>query len=104
MKSLDDNILSVLRSSSQALSAYDVARLVSVSTGKTIFPNSVYRVLRRLVATRLVHNVVSLKAFIAVPQGCSEAQLLLICDGCGHICPGSNSRAIKALCGARVQA
>jgi Fur family transcriptional regulator, zinc uptake regulator len=104
MKSLDDKILSVLRTSSQALSAYDVARLVSVSTGKTIFPNSVYRVLRRLVATSLVHNVVSLKAFIAVPQGRSEAQLLMICDECGHIALEAVPDAIAGLsrlCAAR---
>ena len=97
MKSLDVSVLAELKKSAKALGAYDVAHLASNTNGKVVHPNSVYRALRRLVAEGLVHNVVSLNAFVAAPAPDCAKQLLMICNQCGGISFQPISQTIEAL-------
>ena len=65
-------------------SAYDIAEAVSLSQGRRIAANSVYRILDLFVNSNLAIRVESANAYVANSHpGCLHDCIFLICDSCG---------------------
>ncbi|MFV0645303.1 MAG: Fur family transcriptional regulator [Sphingomonadaceae bacterium] len=65
-------------------SAYDIADNLSVTRGKRVAPNSVYRILDIFVANNLAVRVESANAFLVnTHPGCAHDCIFLVCDVCG---------------------
>ncbi len=81
-------------------SAYDIAENLSVSRGKRVAPNSVYRILDLFVANNLALRVESANAYLAnTPPGCQHDCIFLVCDECGeatHIDDDHVSKRVRA--------
>ncbi|MEL7197946.1 MAG: transcriptional repressor [Pseudomonadota bacterium] len=82
-------------------SAYDIADALSLSRGKRVAPNSVYRILDVFVASNLALRVESANAFLANSHpGCEHDCIFLVCDECGdaaHIDNEEVSRSLRAI-------
>ncbi len=82
---LQAEVLAVLRGSESPLSAYDVLGELRKTRPK-IAPPTVYRALAALTASRLVHRLESLSAYMACQSDCHQsASILSICDDCGIV-------------------
>lgn len=78
-------VLETLRQSPRPLSAYALLGMCRADGLKT--PIQVYRILDRLIASRLVHRIEGMKAYIAC-QGCHASggeTLFAICEICGRV-------------------
>ena len=91
-------------------SAYDIAENLSVSRGKRVAPNSIYRILDLFVANNLASRVESSNAYLANSHpGCKHDCIFLVCEECGeakHIDDDDVSHTMRALaekCGFTVQ-
>jgi Fur family transcriptional regulator, zinc uptake regulator len=77
-------VLATLRRERRPLGAYDLQ--ASLSDIQFLAPATIYRALEQLIASRLVHKIASLNAFIAchhrAPHGRSA---FAICDHCGGV-------------------
>lgn len=82
---LQDEVLAVLRSSREPLSAYGVLDKLS-ATNRRIAPPTVYRALAALTERNRVHRLESLSAYIACTcEQHADAAVLAICDECGVV-------------------
>jgi Fur family zinc uptake transcriptional regulator len=92
---VEEDILRVLAAAPRTLGAYDLLAAVTRPGEGRVFPNQIYRALRRLVGVRLVARVESLSRY--VPQ--REAQpLLLVCTRCGAVFQPGGTALHRALC------
>ncbi len=79
-------------------SAYDIAESLSVSRGKRVAANSVYRILDLFVRTNLANRIESANAYLAnTHPGCQHDCIFLICDDCGHAIHIDDDRVAAAL-------
>lgn len=77
-------IFDALAGQDKPASAYDIADAVSVTRGKRVAPNSVYRILDLFVASNLAIRVESANAYIAnAHPGCMHDCIFLVCTDCG---------------------
>ncbi|MEM6474780.1 MAG: transcriptional repressor [Pseudomonadota bacterium] len=86
-------------------SAYDIAENLSVTRGKRVAPNSIYRILDLFVTNNLAMRVESSNAYLAnVHPGCQHDCIFLVCDECGdatHIDDDVVSRTVRTLAESR---
>lgn len=65
-------------------SAYDVTEAVSLSLGRRIAPNSVYRILDLFTGAAIATRIESRNAFVPNSHpGCAHDCIFLVCDECG---------------------
>lgn len=85
----------------QPASAYDIAERLSVTLGRRVVPNSIYRILDLFVSANLALRVESRNGFIVNRHpDCVHDCIFLICDGCGvttHVDDDSVSRKVRAI-------
>lgn len=78
-------VLAALRERPGSISVYALLDLINRRTGKPRHANSLYRILNQLIEADLALHVVSLKHYMARPQTCGSAPLLLLCKSCHRI-------------------
>ena len=79
-------------------SAYDIAENLSVTRGKRVAANSVYRILDLFVRTNLANRIESANAYLAnTHPGCRHDCIYLICDQCGQATHLDDDRLTGAL-------
>ncbi|WP_168157412.1 Fur family transcriptional regulator [Erythrobacter sp. QSSC1-22B] len=66
-------------------SAYELISELSEAQGRRIGPNSAYRILKLLSAAGLVRRVESKKTYCLSGMPDGVADILITCDGCGHV-------------------
>lgn len=94
-------VLSVLKGTGTALSAYDILDALRDNHPK-IAPPTVYRALTALMDKAAVHRVESLNAFIACSDGEHDhdhASIMSICDDCGGVEENSAAKFLDELSG-----
>jgi Fur family transcriptional regulator, zinc uptake regulator len=81
-------------------SAYDIAEAISLSEGRRVAANSVYRILDLFVAQNLAQRVESANAYIAnAHPDCRHDCIFLVCDDCGritHVDDDATTRNVRA--------
>ncbi|MEE4152825.1 MAG: transcriptional repressor [Erythrobacter sp.] len=82
---LREAVLRQLFRSEHPVGAYELAARLSKEQGKTVAPNSVYRVLDVLMACKLVQRVESRHAFCLAPSDDGKGYMLLMCEDCGSV-------------------
>jgi len=82
---LREAVLHEIACSAQPLGAYEIAARLGRVLGKTVAPNSVYRVLDVLMACAVVRRVESLQAYCMVSPSAGSGSVLLMCEGCGAV-------------------
>jgi Fur family zinc uptake transcriptional regulator len=92
-------VFNALSSFDRPASAYDIAVAVSMSEGRRVAANSIYRILDLFQAANLATRVESANAYVANrhPE-CEHDCIFLICDRCGqavHLDDDSVSREIR---------
>jgi Fur family zinc uptake transcriptional regulator len=95
-------VLEILLSKPQLLSAYEIAELYQQQLNETIPAMSVYRMLDFLIAQGLVHRLASANKFIACSHiACDHSHQtpqFLICDNCHSVSEiGIDKQLISAL-------
>jgi len=99
LKPNDTEVLKTLKSSREALSAYDVLKaLQSNGTARIKAPVQVYRSLEKLIKRKLVHRIASLNAFIACEHPDHEFDPgFFRCKRCGSVTEFNLSQAVGPL-------
>ncbi|MEO5597127.1 MAG: transcriptional repressor [Novosphingobium sp.] len=93
-----EDLFGALAQQDRPVSAYDVAEAVSISRGKRVAANSVYRILDLFVRTNLARRVESANAYVANSHpGCRHDCIFLICDSCGKTVHIDDDRLTGAL-------
>ncbi|MEP6868043.1 MAG: transcriptional repressor [Novosphingobium sp.] len=93
-----EDVFGALAQQDRPVSAYDVAEAVSISRGKRVAANSVYRILDLFVRTNLARRVESANAYVANSHpGCRHDCIFLICDSCGKTVHIDDDRLTGAL-------
>lgn len=83
---LRDQVFGALAHDLAPVSAYNVADRVSITAGRRIAANSVYRILDLFVAHNLAKRVESRNAYVAnTHPNCAHDCVFMVCDACGHI-------------------
>ncbi|HEV2596621.1 MAG TPA: transcriptional repressor [Sphingomicrobium sp.] len=78
-------VFDALASFGKPASAYDIAESVSITRGRRVAANSVYRILDLFVNANLARRVESANAYVANQHpGCLHDCIFLICDTCGQ--------------------
>ncbi len=78
-------VLHEIACSAQPLGAYEIAARLGKGLGKTVAPNSVYRVLDVLMACAVVRRVESRQAYCLADPAAGAGSVLLMCEGCGAV-------------------
>ncbi|MCX9147340.1 Fur family transcriptional regulator [Erythrobacter sp. WG] len=78
-------VLREIAGSAQPLGAYEIAARLGSALGKTVAPNSVYRVLDVLMDCAVVRRVESRQAYCLADPAAGAGGVLLMCEGCGAV-------------------
>ncbi len=79
-------IFGILADYDRAASAYEIAERASAARGKTIAPNSVYRILDLFVANNLAKRIETANAYtVNTHPGCVHDCIFLICQNCDGV-------------------
>jgi Fur family zinc uptake transcriptional regulator len=82
---LRSRVFEVLSTHGKPASAYDIAEALSVSEGRRIAANTVYRILDLFVGTNLARKLESANAYVANDHpDCVHDCIFLVCDDCGR--------------------
>lgn len=92
---MQQQVLSVLRQHTSAMSAYDLLDALRKAYPK-IAPPTIYRALSSLTESGCIHRVESLKAYIACECG-DQTSVLSICDDCGSVEENRAHDLVKSL-------
>ena len=82
--SLSRRVTWALEQSEKPRSAYQLADLLTVATGRKHFPNSIYRALHRLREEGVVLQIVSCNGWQLRATHLTVPILVLLCQDCGH--------------------
>ncbi len=78
------SVFAALAAFDKPASAYDVTEAVSISQGRRVAANSVYRILDLFVASNVALRVESANAYLAnAHPDCWHDCIFLVCDACG---------------------
>jgi Fur family transcriptional regulator, zinc uptake regulator len=101
MTPLAEAVLTELKTGRKGFKAHALATTISEKLGRTIAPNSIYRVLRQMENDGYVSRIVSKNVFVALSALRDDAPCILICSTCGQIgmtsCDGVET-ILKQLC------
>lgn len=78
-------VLLEIACSAQPLGAYEIAARLGSALGKTVAPNSVYRVLEVLMDCAVVRRIESRQAYCLADPAAGAGSVLLMCEGCGAV-------------------
>ncbi len=91
-------VFAALAEQDKPASAYDIAENLTLSRGKRVAANSVYRILDLFVRTNLANRIESSNAYIVnTHPGCLHDCIFLICDRCGQTTHFDDDRITGAL-------
>lgn len=98
-------VFAELAGSDQPVSAYQIADNLTAARGKTVAPNSVYRILDVFVEANIALRIESSRAYIANSHpGHGSDCAVLVCEECGgvsHVDDEALSDAVQALAARR---